>query len=306
MHPALQGYWQFFGRIDTEEGWFFHAPVPSGSGEKFDVHELIQQAAGFRFACEFDHVGYWDLRVALAQTYQAGRIFLAGDAAHSHPPYGGFGLNNGLEDAVNLAWKLAARLQGWGGDALLASYDQERRPIFREIAEDFIAARIARDKQFLDHHDPKRDPVGFERAWKARESDIGDRAQVYEPNYEGSPVIAGPGDGVSSAHGTHSFRARAGHHIAPRLLSSGRNVFEELGPGFTLLAFDREEAIARFIDAARLCGVPMRIVRDTCRDERADYGSRLVLVRPDQFIGWTGDSAPADVAGLIRRVTGRQ
>ena len=52
----------------------------------------------------------------------AGRIFIAGDAAHSHPPYGGFGLNNGLEDAINLGWKLAAVLQGWGGEGLLASY----------------------------------------------------------------------------------------------------------------------------------------------------------------------------------------
>src|SRR5204863_4712739 len=108
MHPDLQGYWQFFGRIDTEEGWFFHAPVPQG--REVDVHALIEAAAGFKCACTFDHVGTWDLRVAVAATYQAGRIFIAGDAAHSHPPYGGFGLNNGLEDAVNLSWKLAAHL----------------------------------------------------------------------------------------------------------------------------------------------------------------------------------------------------
>src|SRR5206468_7647942 len=167
----------------TEEGWFFHAPVPQG--RDVDVHALIEAAAGFKFACAFDHVGTWDLRVAVAATYRAGRIFIAGDAAHSHPPYGGFGLNNGLEDAVNLGWKLAARLQGWGGDALLASYDEERRPVFQEVAEVFIAARIACDKEFLDRHNPKRDRADFERAWKARESDIGDRSKAYEPNYAG-------------------------------------------------------------------------------------------------------------------------
>jgi 2-polyprenyl-6-methoxyphenol hydroxylase-like FAD-dependent oxidoreductase len=304
MHPELKGYWKFFGRIDTQEGWFFHAPLPPDAGDNPDIPALLQQAAGFPFACTFDHLGYWDLRVAVAETYQAGRIFIAGDAAHSHPPYGGFGLNNGLEDAVNLAWKLAARLNGWGGDALLASYDAERRPIFREVADNFIAARIARDRAFLERHDPTRDRADFERAWAARESDIGDRSRAYEPNYEGSPVIWGPPGGVTSAHGTHSFAARAGHHLAPRGLSSGRNVFEQLGHGFTLLAFERDEAAQAFARAAQTLGMPLAIVRDNDRDERADYAAHLVLVRPDQFVAWSADERPADVIGLLRRVTG--
>src|SRR5215510_7816046 len=110
-----------------------------------------------------------------------------GDAAHSHPPYGGFGLNNGLEDVANLGWKLAATLKGWGGDALLRSYSEERRPIFKETAEDFIAARIRADGDFLARFSPERDRAEFERAWKARESDSGTRALSYEPNYQGSP-----------------------------------------------------------------------------------------------------------------------
>ena len=121
LHPELKGYWQFFGRIDVGEGWFFHAPVPADTTpDNYDFHGLLQKVAGFKFACEFDHVGFWDLRVAVAENYQVGRVFIAGDAAHSHPPYGGFGLNNGLEDVANLGWKLAARLEGWGSDALLA------------------------------------------------------------------------------------------------------------------------------------------------------------------------------------------
>src|SRR5215510_9578137 len=124
-----------------------------------------------------------------------------GDAAHSHPPYGGFGLNNGLEDVANLGWKLAATLQGWGGTALLPSYSEERRPIFKEVAEDFIAARIAKDAAFLARYNPQRDRAEFERAWKARETEGGARVQSYEPHYEGSAVVAGPLNGRSSAHG---------------------------------------------------------------------------------------------------------
>lgn len=101
MHPDLHGYWKFFGRIDVGEGFFFHAPVPSGmTRDNFDFAGMLHEAAGFEFKADFDHVGFWDLRVAVAEKYQVGRVFIAGDAAHSHPPYGGFGLNNGLDDAV--------------------------------------------------------------------------------------------------------------------------------------------------------------------------------------------------------------
>ena len=318
MRPELKGYWQFFGRIDVGEGWFFHAPVPANAvahsaNEGFDFRALMHEAAGFEFACELDHVGFWDLRVAVAENYQVGRVFIAGDAAHSHPPYGGFGLNNGLEDAANLGWKLAATLQGWGSDALLHSYGEERRAIFKETAEDFIAARIAKDAAFLARYDPRRDREEFERAWKAQ-TDATSRVQGYEPNYEGSPIVAGPPHGKCSAHGTHMFKARAGHHLAPQPLSTGRNVFEELGTGFTLLALNAHEdanedgddgIVESFEQAARSLGMPLKAVRNTCRGELKRYESRLILVRPDQFVAWSGDTPPGDVRALMSRAIGR-
>ncbi len=83
MHPDLNGYWKFFGRIDVNEGWFFHAPVPKDTTrDNFDFLGMLQDAAGFKFKAEFDHVGFWDLRVAVADKYQVGRAFIAGDAAH--------------------------------------------------------------------------------------------------------------------------------------------------------------------------------------------------------------------------------
>jgi hypothetical protein len=306
MHPDFEGYWQFFGRIDVGEGFFFHAPIARHTNrENFDFRAPLRRAAGFDFACEIDYGGFWQLRNAVAERYREGRVFIAGDAAHTHPPYGGFGLNNGLEDAANLGWKLAAKLQGWGGEALLDSYSRERQPVFRDVAEDFIAARIREEAAFLARYNRARDKSEFERAWAERESDLGKRVHRYEPNYEGSPVVFGPPGAKSGAHGDHSFVARAGHHLAPQLLSSGRNVFEEFGPAFTLLAFDAAgEDVARIEDAARARKVPLKVVKDSQADGREAYGCKLILVRPDQFTAWCGDVSAAPEQ-LIAKAAGQ-
>ena len=273
LHPDLKGYWQFFGRVDVGESWFFHSPVPANTTrDNYDFQGLLERSAGFPFAADFDYVGFWDLRIAVAETYQVGRAFIAGDAAHSHPPYGGYGLNNGLDDVANLGWKLAATLNGWGGDALLASYTEERRPIFKETGEDFIAAGIRRDAEFLARYNPDKDRAEFERAWKEQQGAAAPRVLTYEPNYEGSPIVFGPPGGVSSARGDHTFKARTGHHLPPQLLSSGRNVFEELGPVFHLAGVRRRRSgrcgFRRSRQGARraaedrprhLCGWPHRL-----------------------------------------------
>jgi 4-hydroxyisophthalate hydroxylase len=243
------------------------------------------------------------LRIAVAETYQSGRVFIAGDAAHSHPPYGGYGLNNGLDDVANLGWKLAARLDGWGSDALLQTYTEERRPIFKETAEDFIEAGIQNDAEFLARHSPEQDRADFERAWNEHAGGAAPRVLTYEPHYEGSSIVFGPPHARSSARGAHTFKARAGHHLPPQRVSSGRNVFEELGPAFTLLAFDAEEReVAGFAEVAATLRLPLKVVRDSYLDGRADYDARWILVRPDRYVAWAGEHAPADARAVLRKV----
>jgi 4-hydroxyisophthalate hydroxylase len=305
LHPDLKGYWKFFGRVDLGTTWFFHAPVPLGTTkDNFDFRGLLHAAVGHEFDVEFEHIGFWDLRVAIADQYRIGGVFIAGDAAHSHPPYGGYGINTGLEDAANLGWKLAAVLQGWGGAHLLDSYGEERRPVFASTARDFIENAIESDRKFLAKFDPATDKAAFEAEWQGRSSGARSEVNSFEPNYEGSSIVAGPPGATCSAIGSHQFVARAGHHLSPCRLASGRNAFEELGEGFTLFDFGAPDAAAMIRRAAEASAVPLKLVKEHNAGAREFYKAALVLVRPDQFVAWVSDGNVTDAAGIIRRVIG--
>jgi hypothetical protein len=306
LHPDLKGYWQFFGRVDLGTTWFFHAPVPLGTTrDNFDFRRYLYSAVGEEFDVEFEHTGFWDLRVAISDQYRVGRVFIAGDAAHSHPPYGGYGINTGLEDVANLGWKLAAALQGWAGASLLNSYGEERRPVFASTARDFIAKAIHADKEFLARFDPAIDKDAFEAEWLARSSGARSEVNSFEPHYEGSSIVAGRPGTTCSAIGSHEFAARVGHHLAPRELASGRNVFEELGSGFTLLDLGAPDiAVAEIRRAAEARGVPLKLIKDDSAESREFYKATLFLVRPDQFIAWVSDGNMTDGDGIIRRLVG--
>jgi 2-polyprenyl-6-methoxyphenol hydroxylase-like FAD-dependent oxidoreductase len=299
MNPELEGYWQFFGRVDASETWFFHCPVdPSSTADSVDLAAILERAVGRRIDFEVQYLGFWEMRFALADSYRAGRVFVAGDAAHSHPPYGGYGINSGLEDARNLGWKLIAELGGWAGPGLLDSYDAERRPVFASTRDDFIEKSILVDREFLAAHDPGRDRAAFEQAWDARQSGSDDEVDRFEPNYEGTPLVAGGGH--ASARGSHRFAARAGHHLAPGSTSSGEEVFAQLGSGFTVLAAPGVDS-EPFVVAASALRIPLTVVGlDAASAMR--YECAMILVRPDQFVAWSG-ADHEEAHAILRRAT---
>lgn len=305
LHPDLKGYWRFFGRVDLGTTWFFHAPVPLGTTkDNFDFSALLHDSVGAPFDVAFEHVGFWDLRVATADRYRNGRVFIAGDAAHSHPPYGGYGINTGLEDAVNLSWKLAATLQGWAGDDLIDTYESERRPVFVSTARDFIEKSISSDRDFLAAYDPAINKAAFEAEWQARSSGAQSEVHAFEPHYEGSSIVTGT-CGVPSAIGSHQFVARAGHHLTPFQLDPSRNTYDELGADFTLVDLGADAAtISGFRAAADARAVPMKIIVANTDEARQHYNARLILVRPDQFVAFATRDVSADADGVLRRAIG--
>lgn len=140
--------------VDNRENWVFHAPWHPEHGEDLEEFtdercvEHIRRAVGVAdLDIQVTGKAPWHAAQRVARSYRAGRVFLAGDSAHEMSPTGAFGSNTGIQDAHNLAWKLAAVLGGWAGDGLLDTYDAERRP----VAEATSARAAARS---VEHSHP--------------------------------------------------------------------------------------------------------------------------------------------------------
>jgi FAD binding domain len=226
----------------------------------------------------------------LVDRARRGRVFLAGDASHLNPPFGGHGLNTGVGDAVDLGWKLAAVLDGWGGAALLDSYELERRPVQTRV----IAAAEANNRTLgpeLFAADLDQDTAAGGRARAAADANIQKMKHaefhalelVLDVGVGGSPIVA-PGGGERLRHAW---------------LDDGRSLYDALGPAMTLLIGDVDAADpGPLVAAARDRRMPLDVVAVP------DPGAALVLVRPDQHVAWHGATAPVDPLALIDRVRG--
>lgn len=261
-----------------------------------------------------------------AERYRVGRVFLAGDAAHLNPPFGGHGLNTGVGDAVDLGWKLAAVLAGWGGERLLDSYEIERRPLQeRVIAEANANMQVLSTELLADNLGDADEAGGRAREAAARRIQETKRAEfhslelVLEQRIGASPVIPGheaadgadAGDGAHGANGADSAdSAGAAEEAVGRRLAHGfmpdcRSLFDLLGPDLTLLVGPDGRREAEAVEqAARQSGVPLTRV-DLAPYEALTCGlaAPLVLVRPDQIVAWQGAAAP-DARALIEQVRG--
>lgn len=322
--PAIM-YWMvneevpsLLGPMDSEGLWFFMATKLANDVDPASVDpvELIRRGTGLS-DLEIEIVGRdpWVAHRLVADRYEKGRVFLAGDACHLHPPFGGFGMNMGIGDAVDLGWKLAAVLQGWGGPELLASYAAERRKVHeRTIAEAVInygAVGNQLVRPGLEEAgalgDATRREVGeIIEATKLRE--FRTLGIVLGMRYEDSPIIVPDGSAPPVEHFMLYVPSAHPGCLAPHLwLADGSSLYDHFGQGFTLLATagDGAEA-APLIAAARRLGVPLKLLLPGDRRLPARYGARFALIRPDQHVAWRGDALPADCEALLAIVTGRR
>ncbi|WP_219412417.1 FAD-dependent monooxygenase [Pseudonocardia nigra] len=292
------------GRMDLDGTWWAIAQGVDAAATDVDPVALVQQMTGTTGRIEVLATDPWTARMLLVDRYRGDRVFLVGDAAHLNPPWGGHGYNTCVGDAVNLAWKLVAVLQGWAGPALLDSYEPERRPVAQQTIAD-AGAQESRLARAFAHPDLDADtPAGAARRAAAAEALRVKRAEFHSLglvlgyHYAGSPVVVDDRSPVPQHDPlTYHGSARPGARLPHRWLPDGSSLYDHLAPtGFTLLRGDARLDVAAFRDAAARHGAPLTVLDLPGLPDT--HGAPLLLVRPDQHVAWRGADATDAVAVL--------
>ena len=288
--------------------------------DSFDAQQLTQivrQAAGTDLPVEVLGHRAWTPGAALvAESFGEGRVFLAGDAAHLFTPTGGFGMNTGIDDVANLAWKLAARIHGWGGTRLLDTYGAERRPV--ALRNTAAARALNQNLGDIERPDTLEEDSPAGRAARetvgARLSALGEQfASIgvqLGARYDGSPLIsedgeAPPADSLTTYTPSGVPGGRAPHLWLDERREAGSSLFDLFGPGFTLLRLGGSPPAAEALRASAAGrGIPLTVLDIPDPAARDLYGRDLVLVRPDQHLAWRSNRAPHDADALLGRLTG--
>jgi len=310
-YHRIDGHWTLMIVQDSRQDFTIHAIVDTDD----DMKTLFAKTVGTLVPFEMVHCAKWVQRLLLAEHYLERRVFIAGDAAHLVIPTGGLGMNTGVGDAIDISWKLAATLQGWGGPRLLNSYEAERRQIgtinvrasgggtagreiwraaYRPNVEDDTPegrAALAHMLKLAREEAPKTFRViGAELGYRyAGSSIVCDETGGPEPNIEEYIPTSWPG-------------ARLPHvWLDPGTVS----VHDRIGDGFTLLRLGANKTDASGLQKAFAAfGAPFALLDIDSGNVRSVYGYDYLLVRPDLHVVWRGHTLPADTDKVARVVTG--
>ena len=301
--------------INGHDTWLHHSLMPPDADlDTHDARAAIRAGFGFDFDYEVLGQERWTARAMVAERYRDRRVLLCGDAAHIWIPMGGFGMNAGVEDAVNLSWKLAATLAGWGTSALLDSYEQERKSVGQLVA--MSAVKIRETMYQIPVHDPLYEVAGA--AGDALRSEIGRQIMLRNVSefdsigmqlgvaYDASPIICYDGAQTPPfAIDRYDESSRPGVRAPHFWRDNGAALFDELGPEYSLLKIGASQLdVAPLVAAFAARRVPLKVldIHEAIATEKYQ-GYALVLVRPDQHIAWRGHALPADTDHILNTIT---
>lgn len=297
---------------DDTRHFSLHAVVDSDE----DMPKLFERIAGVPIDYETLYVGRWTQRLMVADRYQEGRVLMAGDSVHLVIPTGGLGMNTGVGDAIDLAWKLAATLHGWGGEGLLESYGQERRPIGqRNVEASRKAAHGRRTWRSLWKPDIADDTPAGARS-RADLVSVADEEQRWSNDllgielgyrYVDSPlVIHEEGEGPEPDSFRYQPTTWPGARLPHVWLADGSAIQDRLGRGFTILRVSPERSVRTLVAAFEALGAPVAVLDIRSPAVREIFGHGLLVVRPDLHVVWRGNAPPDDPALVASLATGHR
>jgi hypothetical protein len=288
--------------------------LPPGVKEISDenVKQRVSAAVGRPVEIEILERDIWAAHRLIADHYRDQRVFLAGDACHLHPPYGGYGMNLGIADGVDLGWKLSAVLGGWGGETLLNSYEEERRAVHqRTIAEavtnySTLPNHLLKENLDADTPDGERARAEIEKAIVAAKTrEFKTLGVVLGSRYDHSPIIVDDGSAPPEEHHANWLPSAHPGCLAPHAwLDDGSSLYDHFGLGYSLLLLGEAGAHAAndIQSAARAAGMPLGLIDLRGKGLDILYEAPLSLIRPDQYVAWRG--AAADAKALVDTLRG--
>ena len=309
-YHIADGQHSFLIMQDSTRHWTLHAIVEDDAA----MARQFEKVVGVPVDYEMLHVGEWKQNLLLADRYGDGRVFLAGDAAHLVIPTGGLGMNTGVGDAIDLSWKLAAVLRGWGGPELLRSYEVERRQVGdRNIGASRYASSGRRKWRGLWSPGIERNDAAA-RAMRAEFTRVAEVEQRKTNEmigaelgyrYVGSPVIWDEPGGPEQRFRIYDPTAWTGVRLPHAWVRPGQSVQDLPGRGYTLICLGADpDAGTPILRAVTDRGAPADRINLSDARLRELYGRDFILLRPDLHIAWRGNVMPDDVAALAATVTG--
>ncbi len=295
---------------DSTKHWTLHSTVDTDE----EMNRTLERVIGVPIEYEMLSCAPWRQNLLLADRYGEGRVFLAGDAVHLVIPTGGLGMNSGAGDAIDLSWKLAATLAGWGGRNLLKSYEIERRQVGERNVGASRYATIGRRKwRSLWRPEIGADtPAGA--AARQKLSAVADIEQRKSNEmigaelgyrYVDSPVICNVPGGPEHLFRDYEPTTWPGARLPHVWLDDGTPMQDRIPDGFTILKLGGTKADARGLEGAiRARGAPVIVLDVPDEAARDVYGYDLILLRPDLHVVWRGQAAPEDAGYIAALATG--
>ena len=310
-HIAEGPLFPFIILQDSTRHWTLHAAASSDA----EMAEIFKKSLAMPIEFETLSVNEWTQHLLCAERYGEGRVFIAGDAAHLVIPTGGLGMNTGVGDAVDLSWKLAATLAGWGGTQLLDSYEAERRPIGLRNVKASRAAMSGRLGWRAAYRPNVRENTlegAATRAQMAALFDIHQR-KVTEIlgieagyRYVDSPIVwREPGVGPDPDNPSYVPTTWPGARLPHVWLNKGAALHDRLGQGHTLIRLGGTQADTSCLEQAfRKIHAPLNILDISCERAREIYQYDLILVRPDLHVAWRGNRLSQGAEKIAMVATG--
>ena len=306
--------------INGKDLWLLHYDNKIDKTER-TVEECLRHAIGFEVEFEVIEESIWQAKSLVADRYVEKRVILCGDAAHNWIPQGGFGMNTGLEDAMNLSWKMSAILHGWSTPDILKSYEEERRGVGELVRKEAVLMyenlvdgsehEVLRNKQY------EEDTAEGEALRQAFGKDIDSRiswefrsvGMMLGIRYNSSSAICydKTRDGPKFKVDVYEESCLAGGRLPHVWIAPKTSIFDVLGPAFTLVVSGEQASasdVRRLRETFYSLRVPLTVVlvqRPEAAEKYKEYP--LIVVRPDYYIAWSGKSAPKDTVRMVQQIS---